>query len=49
MSTSGIVMESMMPEVAANVQSVLLPRTAHWIPEEQPTTLRATITEFLRA
>jgi pimeloyl-ACP methyl ester carboxylesterase len=48
MSTSGILMESMMREVAGSVESLVLPRTAHWIPEEQPTALTSAMTEFLR-
>ncbi len=48
MSTSGVLMESMMREVARTVDSLILPRTAHWIPEEQPTKLTSAITTFLR-
>ncbi len=48
MSTSGVLMESVMQEVADTVDSLVLPRTAHWIPEEQPITLTAAIITFLR-
>jgi pimeloyl-ACP methyl ester carboxylesterase len=48
MSTSGVLMESMMQEVAGTVDALVLPRTAHWIPEEQPTTLTTAIIRFLR-
>jgi pimeloyl-ACP methyl ester carboxylesterase len=48
MSTSGVLMESMMREVARTVDSLILPRTAHWIPEEQPEALTTAITRFLR-
>jgi pimeloyl-ACP methyl ester carboxylesterase len=47
-STSGVLMESMMQEVATNVQPLVLADTAHWIPEEQPAALTAAIAAFLR-
>jgi pimeloyl-ACP methyl ester carboxylesterase len=49
MSTSGTLMAPMMQEVALRVESMVLPGTAHWIPEEQPTALTTAITKFLKA
>jgi pimeloyl-ACP methyl ester carboxylesterase len=41
-STSGALVEEMMREVAEDVTGVRVPRTAHWVPEENPD-------EFVRA
>jgi pimeloyl-ACP methyl ester carboxylesterase len=38
-STSGPLVEEMMREVAEDVTGVIVPRTAHWIPEENPDAL----------
>ena len=35
-STSGALVEAMMREVAEDVTGVIVPGTAHWVPEEQP-------------
>ena len=46
-STSGPLVEEMMREVAENVSGVRVPRTAHWIPEENPSALGAALLDFL--
>jgi pimeloyl-ACP methyl ester carboxylesterase len=46
-STSGDVVEEMMREVAERVTGVRVPRTAHWVPEENPQALTAALLEFL--
>jgi pimeloyl-ACP methyl ester carboxylesterase len=38
-STSGPLVEEMMREVAEDVTGLIVPRTAHWIPEENPDAL----------
>jgi pimeloyl-ACP methyl ester carboxylesterase len=38
-STSGPLVEEMMREVAEDVTGTIVPRTAHWIPEENPDAL----------
>jgi pimeloyl-ACP methyl ester carboxylesterase len=35
-STSGRLVEAMMREVAEDVTGVIVPGTAHWVPEENP-------------
>jgi pimeloyl-ACP methyl ester carboxylesterase len=44
-STSGPLVEEMMREVAEDVTGVIVPRTAHWIPEENPDALVAALIE----
>jgi pimeloyl-ACP methyl ester carboxylesterase len=46
-STSGPLVEEMMREVAETVTAVRVPRSAHWIAEENPTALTAALLEFL--
>jgi pimeloyl-ACP methyl ester carboxylesterase len=46
-STTGELMEAMMREVAEDVRGVRIPRTAHWIPEENPQALAAALLDFL--
>jgi pimeloyl-ACP methyl ester carboxylesterase len=46
-STSGPHVEEMMREVAENVSAVRIPRTAHWVPEENPPALTAALLDFL--
>jgi pimeloyl-ACP methyl ester carboxylesterase len=46
-STSGPLVEEMMREVALDVTGLRVPRTAHWIPEENPQALTAALLEFL--
>lgn len=46
-STSGPVVEEMMNEVAERVTGVRVPRSAHWIPEENPAALTKALLEFL--
>jgi pimeloyl-ACP methyl ester carboxylesterase len=46
-STSGPLVEEMMREVADTVTGVRVSRSAHWIPEENPTELVAAVLEFL--
>ena len=47
-STSGPRMEEMMREVAANVRAVLVPRSGHFIAEENPAFLVRELVAFLR-
>ena len=47
MSTSGPLVEEMMREVAGTVTAVRVSRTAHWIPEENPTELSTALLKFL--
>jgi pimeloyl-ACP methyl ester carboxylesterase len=46
-STSGPVVEEMMREVAESVTGVRIPRTAHWVPEENPEAFTAALVDFL--
>jgi pimeloyl-ACP methyl ester carboxylesterase len=46
-STTGPLVEEMMREVADTVVGLRVPRTAHWIPEENPDTLTRALLEFL--
>jgi pimeloyl-ACP methyl ester carboxylesterase len=46
-STSGAHVEEMMREVAENVSGVRVPRSSHWIPEENPSALSAALLDFL--
>ena len=46
-STSGSMVEEMMKEVSENVTSLRVPRTAHWIPEENPSALTEGLLRFL--
>src|SRR5262249_5871165 len=46
-STSGAVVEEMMREVAEDVTGVRVPRTAHWIAEENPKAFTQALLEFL--
>jgi len=46
-STSGSIMDDMMREVADNVVAVRIPRTAHWVVEENPGALLSEILKFL--
>jgi pimeloyl-ACP methyl ester carboxylesterase len=45
-STSGPLVEEMMREVADNVTGLRVPRTAHWVPEENPQALARAVLEF---
>jgi pimeloyl-ACP methyl ester carboxylesterase len=45
-STSGPLVEEMMREVAESITAVRVPRSAHWIPEENPAALTAALLEF---
>lgn len=47
-STSGSLVEEMMKEVAEDVTGLRVPRTAHWIPEENPTVLTEGLLKFLQ-
>jgi pimeloyl-ACP methyl ester carboxylesterase len=46
-STSGALVEEMMREVADDVTGVRVPRTGHWVPEEDPDALVRELLEFL--
>jgi pimeloyl-ACP methyl ester carboxylesterase len=46
-STTGPLVEEMMREVADTVVGLRVPRTAHWIPEENPDMLTRALLEFL--
>jgi pimeloyl-ACP methyl ester carboxylesterase len=46
-STSGPLVEEMMREVAETVTAVRVPRSAHWVAEENPTAFTAALLEFL--
>jgi pimeloyl-ACP methyl ester carboxylesterase len=48
-STSGPLVEEMMREVAEDVTGVIVPRTAHWIPEENPDALVRALIEHAGA
>jgi pimeloyl-ACP methyl ester carboxylesterase len=48
-STSGALVEAMMREVADDVTGVIVPRTAHWVPEEQPEAFVSALLEFAGA
>jgi len=45
-STSGPLMQEMVEEVAENVTGVRVPRTGHWVPEENPEALAQALLEF---
>ena len=47
LSTSGPLVGAMMEEVAERVTTVRIPRTAHWVPEENPAALVAELRAFL--
>ena len=47
-STSGPLVEEMMQEVAHNVTGLRVPRTAHWIAEENPSAVTEAVLSFLR-
>ena len=47
-STSGPLVEEMMQEVANDVIGVRVPRSAHWIPEENPRVLTEGLLKFLQ-
>jgi pimeloyl-ACP methyl ester carboxylesterase len=46
-STTGPLMAEMMPEVAGNVPKLRVPKTAHWIAEENPHALADGLFAFL--
>jgi pimeloyl-ACP methyl ester carboxylesterase len=46
-STSGPLVEDMMREVAETVTAVRVPRTGHWIAEENPSAFTAALLRFL--
>ena len=46
-STSGALMEDMMREVAENVRAVRIPKTAHWVVEENPDVFLTELQKFL--
>ena len=46
-STSGALVEEMMREVAEDVTGVRVPRTGHWVPEENPDALARAVLDFL--
>ena len=46
-STSGALVEAMMREVADDVTGVIVPGTAHWVPEERPEAFVSALLEFL--
>ena len=48
-STSGPLVEEMMREVAGDVTGVRMPRTAHWVAEENPAGFVRALLEFLAA
>lgn len=48
-STSGSLVAEMMREVASNVTECRVPRTAHWVPEENAGAFSSALLEFLRA
>jgi pimeloyl-ACP methyl ester carboxylesterase len=45
-STSGALVEEMMREVAEDVTGVRVPRTAHWVPEENPDAFVRAVLDF---
>ena len=45
-STSGALVEEMMREVAEDVTGVRVPRTGHWVPEENPDALARAVLDF---
>ena len=47
-STSGPVVEEMMREVAEHVTAVRVPRTGHWIAEENPTAVVESVLDFIK-
>jgi pimeloyl-ACP methyl ester carboxylesterase len=48
-STSGPLMQEMLQEVAEQVAGFRVPRTGHWIPEENPQAFTTALLEFLGA
>jgi pimeloyl-ACP methyl ester carboxylesterase len=48
-STSGPLMQEMLEEVAEQVTGFRVPRTGHWVPEENPQALTTALLEFLGA
>jgi pimeloyl-ACP methyl ester carboxylesterase len=46
-STSGSVVEEMMREVADDVTGIRVPRTAHWVPEENPDAFVRALLDFV--
>jgi pimeloyl-ACP methyl ester carboxylesterase len=48
-STSGPLVEEMMREVAGDVTGVRIPRTSHWVAEENPADLVRALLDFLAA
>jgi len=47
-STSGPIMKEMMMEVADHVTGVRIPRTAHWVVEENPDCFLVELLNFLK-
>jgi pimeloyl-ACP methyl ester carboxylesterase len=47
-STTGPLMQEMLQEVAENVTAVRVPRTGHWVAEENPKAVTSALLEFLR-
>ena len=47
-STSGAMVEDMMKEVAEHVTGLRVPRTAHWVPEENPSAFMEGLLKFLQ-
>lgn len=47
-STSGPLVEEMMREVAESVTGLRVPRSAHWVAEENPAAVTAALLEFLK-
>ncbi len=47
-STSGPLVEEMMREVGENVTGLRVPRSAHWVAEENPAAVTAALLEFLK-
>ncbi len=46
-STSGALVEAMMGEVGESVKGVIIPGTAHWVPEEQPEAFVKALLDFM--
>jgi pimeloyl-ACP methyl ester carboxylesterase len=49
MTRTGPLMQEMLEEVAEQVTGVRIPRTGHWVPEENPEALTTALLEFLGA
>jgi len=47
-STTGPLMQEMLQEVAENVAAVRVPRSGHWVAEENPKAVASALLEFLR-